>query len=389
MSTRRRAKVLGVAAAISSASPRSRRAARRRTRGSSRASRSARPCGGRGSSRRATGAVEVGVADRLGGLERAAPGRRRAARTALLVLVEQVVAPLDRRAQRRLAGSASRPPLSRSSRCAEPLDDLLRREHLRARGGELDARAAGRPGAGRAPRPPWAVRQCARSQKSSPLRASASGSTSYSTSPRTRSSSRLVTSSVRFGHASTASRRARARRRSTCSRLSSSSSCSRSPMCAASSPCAPTACATVGHDERRVAQRREGDPEHAGAEVADELRRGLDRQARLPRAARRRSASRAARRSRSSAATSAISRSRPTKLDAGRGRFVLAIVFSGGNLLAELEDPHRLVEVLQPVLAQIAQARRRERRASHAESTTWPPWPAAAIRAPRWTSRPT
>ena len=82
------------------------RAARARTRGSSRASRSGRPCAGRGSSRPATGACR--------GRRRRPPRRlracsrrrrRRAARRARCSSGdEQVVGPLDRRPQRLLAG---------------------------------------------------------------------------------------------------------------------------------------------------------------------------------------------------------------------------------------------------------------------------------------------
>ena len=87
---------------------------------------------------------------------------------------------------------------------------------------------------------------------------------------------------------------------------------------------------------------------------------------------------------------SASSRSRPTNELAGRGRFVLEIVFSGGKRsVPELVDRDRRGEVLEPVLAEVGQLELRRAAAVAAESRTWPPWPAAAIRAPRWTSSPT
>ena len=58
--------------------------------------------------------------------------------------------------------------------------------------------------------------------------------------------------------------------------------------------------------------------------------------------------------------------------------------------VAELEQALRRREVLEPVLAEVAHGRRRRRgRASPATASTCPPWPAAAIRAARWTSIPT
>ena len=59
---------------------------------------------------------------------------------------------------------------------------------------------------------------------------------------------------------------------------------------------------------------------------------------------------------RSRPTSSSRSRSLPTKEEAGRGRFVFEIVFSGGKRsLPELEERDRLGEVLQPVLAELGQ----------------------------------
>ena len=83
--------------------------------------------------------VEVGAADLLGRLERAAAGEDGEARgRALLLLGEQVVAPVDRRPQRLLARVGVAAALEEVEPLREALEDLPRRERLRARGGELD-----------------------------------------------------------------------------------------------------------------------------------------------------------------------------------------------------------------------------------------------------------
>ena len=75
----------------------------------------------------------------LGGVERAAaaedgePGEE-----PLLVLVEQVVAPRDRRAQRRVALVGVAAALEQVEPLRDPLEQLLGAEELDARGGELD-----------------------------------------------------------------------------------------------------------------------------------------------------------------------------------------------------------------------------------------------------------
>ena len=84
--------------------------------------------------------VEIGLSDLLGGFEGAAAAEDGEPREEpLLVLVEELVAPLDRGAQRPLARiGVARPPFSRSSRCVEALDQLLRREDSHARRRELE-----------------------------------------------------------------------------------------------------------------------------------------------------------------------------------------------------------------------------------------------------------
>ncbi len=83
--------------------------------------------------------VEVGVRHLLRGRERAAAGEHReAGEQPLLVPVEEVVAPLDRRAQRLLAGVCVATALQEIEAVREAIEDLRRRERLRAGSRELD-----------------------------------------------------------------------------------------------------------------------------------------------------------------------------------------------------------------------------------------------------------
>ena len=76
---------------------------------------------------------------------------------------------------------------------------------------------------------------------------------------------------------------------------------------------------------------------------------------------------------------------------AGRGRLVLETVRRGGNArVAELEERHRVGDVLESMLAELPQLDRPSSWLRVARvTTTWPPWAAAATRAARWTSSPT
>ena len=58
-------------------------------------------------------------------------------------------------------------------------------------------------------------------------------------------------------------------------------------------------------------------------------------------------------------------------------------------VVSELVDPLGRGQILQPVLAEIAQPTGADELAVEAETSTCPPWPQAAIRAARWTSTPT
>ena len=171
-----------------------------------------------------------------------------------------------------------------------------------------------------------------RSQKSATASLDPSGGTEYSTSPCTRSSSRLVHRSVRFGQACTSSERSGAAS-ITCSRLSRRRSISRSPMYAASPSRAPSVCAIVSvtsEGSRRAASPTQKTPAlYAGTSsvAASRARRVFPEppgpvsvSSRVP--------------ARSSRTTSSRSRSRPMNELAGRGRFVFEIVLSGGKLLS-------------------------------------------------------
>ena len=367
------------------------RAARRRTRGSSPASRSARPV------RRSEALldqrlerVQVGVATCLGRLERAAagedrePAKSRCSSAASSSYDHSIVA-------RSVCwrGSASRPPLSRSSRCRQPLEDLRRREHARPRGGELDAsgRSSRR---GRAPSTAssGSSRERAR-RRARPPRGRASGGTGYSTSPcdAQQLPARDEQAQVRAG----------AEQRGELGR-------GLDHLLEVVEHEQQLALADVRGEPvlRRRASARPSRRRAAGRGAApsrtqntpavnspDELGGRLDREPRLARAARagQRDQPRAVRgRARP---TSATSRSRPTNELAGRGRFVFEIVFSGGKSPSpSWKIEHRLVEVLQPCSPRSVSSSSTSSRVA-AETSTCPPWPAAAIRAPRCTSAPT
>ena len=125
-----------------------------------------------------------------------------ARKSALLVVVEELVAPLDRRAQRPLplgrvprAAGEERRARARGARAAASGRQQRRRARLRAR-----ARAAGRRGAGRSRRPPRSPRTLGRSPeraraKSVIASSSGSGATGNSLLAARLSGSRLVASS--------------------------------------------------------------------------------------------------------------------------------------------------------------------------------------------------
>ena len=160
-------------------------------------------------------------------------------------------------------------------------------------------------------------------------------------------------------------------------------------MCAASPSFAPSVCAIVSHDERRVAKRGEPDPEHAGLELGTSSAAASIASRVFPEPPGPVSVTSRAP-LRTSATTSATSRSRPTN-DARRPWQVRVRdrLQRRKRSAAELEDRHRLGEVLQPMLAQVGQPRRSTSPRVAADSNTWPPCPALITRAARCTSRPT
>ena len=82
--------------------------------------------------------VQVGLRDLLSGLERAAAAEDRESREQVsFPVVEQVVAPGDRRAQRPLAGIGIAAALEQVEALRQALEDLSGREHARPRRGQL------------------------------------------------------------------------------------------------------------------------------------------------------------------------------------------------------------------------------------------------------------
>ena len=83
--------------------------------------------------------AEIGVAHQLRGLERAASAEHAEAREQhLLVLVEQVVRPRNRRPQRHVPFLGVARSLQRVEAVGEPVEESLGREQLRPGGGELE-----------------------------------------------------------------------------------------------------------------------------------------------------------------------------------------------------------------------------------------------------------
>ena len=141
--------------------------------------------------------------------------------------------------------------------------------------------------------------------------------------------------------------------------------------------------------KRRVADRRQPHPEDTRGEVADELRRGFDREPRLAGPAR------------------ARERHEPRTLIADEGDNLRHLALAADErrhrprqvrvrdrpqrretAVAELEQRNRLRKVLEPVLAELADVASTSARVA-CESSTWPPWPALMILAARCTSSPT
>ena len=218
--------------------------------------------------------VEVGVADVFGGVEGAAAaedgeaGEELSARLSVSSSCDHSI--VARRVCWR--GSASRPPLSRSSRwpsrsriCAGV------RTRVRA------AASSTASGMSSSRRQSSAIVSSGSSRERvaeelDRLRLGQRG-TGYSTSPLIRSSSRLVTRSLRFGQAASSSRELGRGLDDLLEVVEQQQQLAVSPTCSARPSFAPSVCAIVSRHERRVAQRGQADPEDAGLEGRARARR--------------------------------------------------------------------------------------------------------------------
>ena len=194
---------------------------------------------------------EIGRGDRLVGAHHlrrrqvaTAGEHRQPLEDALLVVEEQLVAPVDDGAQRLLAGQrGARPTGEQAEPIVEPGGDLGDRERPGAGGRQLDGeRQTVEPGADVGDRRSWSSSESssgapaalARATKRRTASSAASGGTGQMVSPPTRSPSRLVARSRRPGQRRSRSSATSAAVVITCSQLSSTISRSRSPISSAS-----------------------------------------------------------------------------------------------------------------------------------------------------------
>ena len=174
----------------------------------------------------------------------------------------------------------------------------------------------------------------------------------------------------------------------TCSRLSRRSSISRSSMCAARPSLAPSVCAIVSErardpGARRARPRRRPPCTRARASEAASI---ASRVLPVPPGPGQSDESRPASTRESTSASSALAADEGARR---MGRFVFEIVLSGGKRPSRAGRSKRLVDVLEAVLAEVAQALVPASAAVAAETSTCPPCPEAAMRAARCTSIPT
>ena len=208
--------------------------------------------------------VEVGVRQTASAALSVQPPAKTASRAnaLLLVGVEQVVAPLDRRAQRLLPRVDAAARLQQVEPAREAVEELRGREHAHARGGELERerqllepRAELGDAVGGGERRIGA--RSARERKSSTPSSGRSAVTGYACSPGRRSTSRLVTSSVQVRARGEQRRDVVGARRSGARSCRARAGATRSAMCSATSCSAPSACATRRQHElagRRAAR---------------------------------------------------------------------------------------------------------------------------------------
>ena len=345
---------------------RARRAARRRTRGSSRASSSGRRRGARGSCRRATASS---VQSRRRATSSAAssvqPPREdgEARRTAACSSgVEQVVAPVDRRAQRLLAlRRVAAPPVeqrraaARAGRVSSSSGERPSRARRRAR-----SRAAGRPGAGRARR----ARVAGVVESPSPLAEEldrrvprrADGARTRAR-PRSRSGSRLVDEELQLGDTPSRSAASSGAASITCSRLSSTSSSSRVRRRARRPALARRAlCAIASSTSARVANAARGRRSQTPCSKSrNELGASFEREPRLADAARpgERDDARLVD-AHEAQQVAELALSPEQRLETSGQVRVVEVFAAAGSFPRRAGRAARLAEVLEPVLAEVA-----------------------------------
>ena len=227
------------------------------------------------------------------------------------------------------AGSASRPPLRRSSRC-ESRSRICAGERALVRAAASSTASGSESRRAHSSAISSDGSSCARSQKSATASGSASGGTANSTSPCTRRSSRLVHEQGEVGAAGEERRELRRRRDHLLEVVEEQEQLALADVLGETVPRAERLGDRL-RDERGIAKGGEPDPEDPCFVVGDERGGGLDARdgscrsrpgpvsvtRRAPPAMR--------------ASTSSSSRSRPTKELAGRGRLVFEIVLSGGK----------------------------------------------------------
>ena len=144
----------------------------------------------------------------------------------------------------------------------------------------------------------------------------------------------------------------------------------------------------LGH-ERGVAQRGQADPEDTRLERGHELGGDLQREPRLARAARtgeRDEARAVPKQTRATPPARASCRRRRRR--AAAGSCSRSSSAAGSAHCPSWKSATGSSKSFSAVLAELGQRRRRRAPASPPTATTWPPWPEAAIRAARCTSRP-
>ena len=295
--------------------------------------------------------------------------------------------PLDRGAQRLLARFGVAAALEQVETLGKPLEDLSRGERLRPRGGELDGeRKVVEPGAQGSNLVAWLG-----------LRAIAEQRDRFGLGQwRHRVLDLALDAQQLTGRHEQREIRARAQERrklGCCVDHLLEVVEQQQQLALADVPGKVVLCAErlrdrLGH-ERRVAQRRQPNPEDACLVFRNERRRRLQRKPRLARA------TRPGQRDQPRAALEPGKHLRqlppPADERARRPRQVRIRdrLERRKAPLPELEDRDRLGNVLEPMLTQIDQSVGARLSAAAADTTTWPPCAAAAIRAARCTSNPT